>query len=84
MEWCKNCEKDVDPVPEDGGIGPYEFWGAKGFDSHMAMVCPECEEILELSYGEWKAEQDACHADYMNDCERDRRAEEEWDRKHGG
>ena len=32
---------------EDYGIGWYEYWGHKGFDSQMVAVCPECEEVLD-------------------------------------
>lgn len=32
---------------EDHGIGAYEYWGARGYDSQMRPVCPECDETLE-------------------------------------
>jgi hypothetical protein len=31
----------------DEGIGWYEAWGHKGYDSRPVAVCPECEEPLD-------------------------------------
>lgn len=45
---CPHCgAEDVQGRPEDTGIGPYEFWGRKGYDSHTTYFCPECDEELE-------------------------------------
>lgn len=30
-------------VVEDHGIGPYEYWGARGVDKHEVAVCDEVE-----------------------------------------
>jgi len=80
-EWCERCQKDVHPEPEDQGIGFGECWGVPFYDSHMVMICPECEEPLELSYAEWKYERDCDYADHKNDERRDREAEEQWERR---
>ena len=45
--YCKHCEKDVDVYSEDFGIGPYEFWGSKGYDSQIGFFCSECDEEIE-------------------------------------
>lgn len=44
---CPNCHEDVEGVWEDVGIGSYEYWGAKGFDSRMSFLCESCGEELE-------------------------------------
>jgi len=31
----------------DVGIGAYEYWGYKGVDKQIVIVCDECEEPLE-------------------------------------
>jgi hypothetical protein len=72
-EFCKSCQKDVTPVPEDIGIGSYEFWGQRGVQSEIVMVCPECDEALELSYFDWKENQDDLAADYKADLMEERR-----------
>jgi hypothetical protein len=29
---------------EDHGIGPYEYWGDRGFHHDWVVICPKCEE----------------------------------------
>lgn len=41
--YCKHCENYVVPAVEDVGIGPYEYWGQKGFDTQLIYLCPICE-----------------------------------------
>jgi len=40
--FCHECRDIVDILVEDVGIGSYEFWGARGYDSRMIAVCSEC------------------------------------------
>jgi len=45
--WCPHCNDTVAGKPVDIGIGHYEYWGAKSFDTRMVVVCDECEGELE-------------------------------------
>lgn len=42
--YCPTCQKQIDSVMQDNGIGPYEFWGQQGTHHDWVEVCPECEE----------------------------------------
>jgi len=75
--WCENCQEETECIPEDQGIGAYEFWGVKGVDKQMVMVCTKCEEVVEYSYAEYKADQDDLRADYLYDKHKDER-DNEW------
>jgi len=63
---CPHCHKDVEGTWIDEGIGPYEYWGAKGNDTHMHFVCEECDGELESeqSYNEYVA---SMKEDYLAD-----------------
>ena len=37
----------VKAVWEDHGIGWYEYWGHRSYDSRPVAVCPECEGVLD-------------------------------------
>jgi hypothetical protein len=50
MDHCENCEKDVEGVWIDFGIGGYEYWGYRGFHTDLQYVCPECEGRLPNQY----------------------------------
>lgn len=39
---CNKCREDKDIIGEDVGIGPFEFWGAKGIDVRYIYYCSEC------------------------------------------
>jgi hypothetical protein len=43
MKICKDCQHECEGELIDVGIGPYEFWGAKGCDSRMSFVSECCE-----------------------------------------
>lgn len=46
---CRNCGKPCRAILVDMGIGPYEFWGARGVDKRMVPVSPCCEEdVVEV------------------------------------
>ena len=48
---CPECG-DVPGHMVDEGIGPYEFWGAKGVHHDWIPVCDECgEEMTEFEEG---------------------------------
>lgn len=40
---CKACDEPCRPVQIDLGIGAYEYWGARGFDSQLVWVSSCCE-----------------------------------------
>lgn len=80
MTTCPNCNREVEPLPQDQGIGPYEFWGQRGVDRRMVLLCPKCEEELDLSYQEWKFEQECIRADFDYEKRRDERFEQELER----
>jgi|WetSurSiteA1Bulk_404760.scaffolds.fasta_scaffold152585_1 hypothetical protein len=44
---CTECGIEVDVMLEDFGIGPYEFWGAKGTHKDIRPICSICGEIIE-------------------------------------
>lgn len=44
--YCGECKKECNVVTVDYGIGPYEFWGAKGYDSRPADVSNCCEATV--------------------------------------
>jgi hypothetical protein len=41
--WCGECKGPTEVQKVDFGIGSYEFWGQKGFDSQIAWVSTCCE-----------------------------------------
>jgi len=41
--YCGDCGKLCAVITVDYGIGSYEYWGAKGYDSHPADVSKCCE-----------------------------------------
>lgn len=43
---CKDCGGICEGTYIDSGIGPYEFWGAKGYDSVVDWVSECCEANL--------------------------------------
>lgn len=77
MTYCENCQKEVSEQPEDHGFGRGEFWGQPYNHQDWRMVCPECGEELELSYHEWKFEQECSRADWEYDQWKERQWEKE-------
>ena len=45
--YCTECGSYIRAVQLDAGIGPYEYWGARGFDSRPYWGCPKCEAEVE-------------------------------------
>ena len=43
---CPECEMECEGYYEDFGIGPYEFWGRKGFDSDVRFISDCCQGEL--------------------------------------
>ena len=57
--YCKECGKYVTSITQDVGIGPYEFWGARGNDIQLIEVSPCCEsEVINCDI--------VCHANCKN------------------
>jgi hypothetical protein len=71
MMICPHCHAEVEGKWVNEGIGPYEYWGAKGNDVQMDFVCEECDGQLESeqSYSDYVAD---CKADYEIESYRDR------------
>ncbi len=42
-KFCLDCGEEVRIVKKDFGIGPYEFWGARGVDHDYHWVCSKCD-----------------------------------------
>lgn len=67
---CSECREECLETTVDEGIGPFEFWGAKGNDSQIVVVSDCCEarilrdpsEVLNL-----RLEEEAARADAMLD-----------------
>jgi len=55
---CPECKEMADAIIVDNGIGSYEYWGAKCFDSKPEVVSNCCEAPLELLPSELALEPD--------------------------
>ena len=55
---CPDCHEMCEAIVVDNGIGPYEFWGAKGWDSKLEVVSNCCEAQLDISITELQDEPD--------------------------
>jgi hypothetical protein len=44
---CPECKGSTSAHYEDYGIGPFEFWGAKGYDTDTHYVTDCCEAIVD-------------------------------------
>jgi endogenous inhibitor of DNA gyrase (YacG/DUF329 family) len=40
--YCPTCEKNVETITIDEGIGWYEYGGVRGYHKDIQEVCPEC------------------------------------------
>ena len=58
QQFCPDCKESCEPIVVDNGIGPYEFWGARGFHSQIEVVSNCCEAPLELEPWEVRGEPD--------------------------
>jgi len=45
--FCPHCNDTVSGKPIDVGIGTYEYWGCKGVDKQIVIVCEDCDVELE-------------------------------------
>jgi len=48
---CSYCDEPCEVVVVDFGIGPFEFWGATGWDSLPTAVSNCCEAKVVDQYG---------------------------------
>lgn len=55
---CPDCHKECSAHIVDNGIGPYEFWGAKGWDSRTEVESDCCDAYLEIDPSEVMPEPD--------------------------
>lgn len=72
--YCGNCGKECSTVMSDYGIGPYEFWGARG-TQHDYIVESDC--CNDLVYIDKELTIEYTVVDYQDDFEDD-----EVDRKY--
>lgn len=49
--FCSDCSEETFPKKVDFGIGPYEFWGARGFHKDIRTVSDCCGGTIEDRYG---------------------------------
>lgn len=45
---CPDCHEMAEAIVVDNGIGYYEYWGAKCFDSRPEVVSNCCEAYLDI------------------------------------
>ncbi len=75
---CEACKESCIVGIVDFGIGPYEFWGAPGYDSRPAAVSACCEapavdeEGRDISQWDIKDEMECAKADYLEGLAEDR------------
>jgi len=55
--YCEECGEFVETALVDNGIGPYEFWGAKGYHHDWRLECPLCGGIVDE--GQEREDEDA-------------------------
>jgi hypothetical protein len=50
MYFCTQCKEECTLIQEDKGIGGYEYWGAKGFDTKLVFysLCCDAEVTTDL------------------------------------
>lgn len=46
IHWCGSCKEECDAHVEDEGIGRYEFWGQKGYDTRLVYISDCCDDIV--------------------------------------
>lgn len=77
---CGECGKECDSLVVDYGIGPYEFWGARGWHTDKQLVSSCCGDVVllggkEYSYGEYMYDLECEKADRLYDERKDREME---------
>lgn len=55
---CPDCHEMAEAIIVDNGIGAYEYWGAKCFDSKPEVVSNCCEAPLDISLSEMEPDID--------------------------
>ena len=55
---CPDCHEMAEAIVVDNGIGSYEFWGQKCFQSSPEVVSNCCEAPLEITPFELKEEEE--------------------------
>lgn len=75
---CESCGNPCGVGIVDYGIGPYEFWGAPGFDSQPAAVSDCCEapardeDGKDISTYDIEYEAECAKAEYYADLQEER------------
>jgi len=65
---CPACKKPCDVYAEDVGIGSYEYWGAKGFDSQIMYLSECCDEEMER---DWCPDEEPDYPEYPYEEDKD-------------
>jgi hypothetical protein len=63
-DYCDNCLQPCKGIVVDNGIGEYEYWGQKGFDSSPEYVSDCCEAAVMRNGREVEMPE----RDYDGDC----------------
>ena len=82
--YCGACGKECTPMKVDGGIGHYEYWGQKSFDSrpYVGSDCCDADVFTDAALtepydiGELVADEAGARADYLYELRKDREMEE--------
>jgi len=76
IQFCLGCGEEVRIVKKDFGIGPYEFWGARGVDHDYHWVCSKCDgdnycrKAVQCSRcGQWVNKEKVCESGDQLICE---------------
>lgn len=48
---CTKCNQPCEVIKVDFGIGPYEYWGARGIDTFIVAVSNCCEATATHANG---------------------------------
>lgn len=68
---CPDCKKKCDAVAEDCGIGPYEYWGARGVHHDWRVFSGCCGVELK----DWER----AEPDYPDFWEKQERSTQHWE-----
>jgi len=49
--YCAECGYEGPLSVVDEGIGPYEYWGFRGYHHDYQTICPECESYNVVEEG---------------------------------
>lgn len=56
--YCTECKQECGVIEDDEGIGGYEYWGAKGYDSRIELRSACCDTDVTEDMPEEDAEDD--------------------------